>query len=734
MENQVFESANLFEASKQSFLTVGGISKNCIKLLPVEKDKYDIVIGDSRGIIYSTDYQVDEPKIIIKTDPYPKEVTAVEIDYTQNRIYFSVGNSIYSIDKNNKNKWKVEFNIASDIQIFKIIHDQIWTVTNNFLNKFKFGEVTNSVFTYDNKTKITAIFVTNILIDNILVLLIGSEDDKIKINKENEPVHIISTKGAPTCFTKAYLNLQDTSQEYFYFGTYLGSIGCIKVKNENEMELLTEIKNQKEQFDIVDIKVADINYDNKSELIAIKANGVVEIYSIIDDYQNINLICKYQTHENLTALCIGKYKDKEHIEIILSSLSGLVFSLTPEVGIAKKLKSIDAKTLKKKIEAERITIENLKRKLNEKQTEFEKKSKSSELLAKNNFKVNYKFSLIYKESVFQLIVDSEFPMEMVVLFCPKTKLDIIEIRTKEVNMNIIEEKIMDKETLDHCKFMVTFSMKDAIHRLELLVRTYEGINDEINIVIIPYNKPKTAQIIKIPVYALSFHKIYEPDYETDVGKVLGCEDNLTTNVLNIDNIGPNEMNQILHLIIPNIPEQIEEDQVNYILRSTFLNTLVEINIDNNKCEIKSPFICTLMTLKKQINREAEMRRRKISTPIKFKKASVWKILELLDPKIQEIFELEKKYKLFMAFKELGDSIPNQELPEEYLVIKNKGDEICANYRNRALNLNYYRQLIEQLFLDIKEVYSIDSNKLDEINMLMEDYSYDKLKKIFSFLN
>ena len=141
-----------------------------------------------------------------------------------------------------------------------------------------------------------------------------------------------------------------------------------------------------------------------------------------------------------------------------------------------------------------------------------------------------------------------------------------------------------------------------------------------------------------------------------------------------------------------------------------------------------------MTLKKQINKEAEMRRRKISTPIRFKKASVAKILELLNPKIQEIFDMEKKYKLYMAFKELGDTITNQELPEEYLVIKNKGDEICGNYSNRALNLNYYRNLIEQLFLDIKEVYSVDSNKLDEIKMLMEDYSYDKLKKIFSFLN
>ena len=353
MENQVFESANLFEVSKQSFLTVGGISKNCLKLLPPQ-DKNDILIGDCRGIVYSTTYQSDEPKIIIKTEAYPKEVTAVEIDYVTKRIYFSVGNSIYSIDKNNKDKWKVEFNIASDIQIFKILEDKIWTITNNFLNKFKFGEVTNSLYTFDNKTKITSIFVTSIVVKEELLLLLGTEDDKIKINRENETIHIILTKGAPTCFCLAKLNLQDASNEYYYFGTYLGNIGCIHVKDENEMELVSELKNQKEQFDIVDMKVADVNYDSNCELIAIRANGFVEVYSIIDDYQNINLICKFQTHENLTGLEIGKYKDKEHVEIILSSLSGLVFSLTPEISNIKKLKNIDAKTLKKKFNKKKL--------------------------------------------------------------------------------------------------------------------------------------------------------------------------------------------------------------------------------------------------------------------------------------------------------------------------------------------------------------------------------------------
>ena len=738
MENQVFESGNLFEVSKQSFVTVGGISKNCIRLIPSVSKKgcQDIIIGDCRGIVYCITYLYEEPRITIKTDPYPKEICGMEIDTLDNntqRIYFPVGNSIYSIDRDNKNKWKVEFNIASDIQIFKIINMNIWTVTNNFISKFVFGDVTNSIYTYDNKTKIISFHITNLKLNNNLIILIGSEDDKIKINEENETFHIIPTRGPPTCFCLGRLNLEDKCQNYYYFGTYVGSLGCIKIVDENEMELVFETKKVKEQFDVVEISVDDINYDINCELIAIRANGTVEIYSILEEYQNINLICKYETKETLTGLQIGKYKDSENIEIILSSLTGLVFSLTPK--IIRNKKNIDSKTLRTNIERERDSIQRLKEKLNVKKDEFNVRNKEVANIVKNNFKINYKFALIFKQSLFQLSLDSEFPMEMVLICCPQSKIDIVELKTKEVNLNIMEDNSLDKETLSQYKFIATFSMKDSIHHLELMLRTYEGQSDEIHICVIPYNKPKTAQYIKIPVYALSFHKIYEPEYETDIkDKLLGCDDDKILNKLVIDNIGPSEINQILHLIIPNIPEQIEEDKAHYVLRSTFLNTLVDINIENNKCIIKSPFISTLMTLKKQISNEASKRRKKINTPITFNKNSVIKILELFDPKIQSIFNLESEYKIFMAFKELGDTVSNEELPEKYLVIKNKGDEICKNYGNRALNLNYYKCLIQQLFLDIKEVYAVDSNKLDEIDMLMNDYSFDKLKKIFSFLD
>ena len=95
MEDHVFESDNLFEVSKQSFVTIGGITKNCLKLIPPDTEKQNLFIGDARGIIYSIIYEIDQPKILIKTEPYQKEIADIEIDPHAKRIYFAVGNSFW---------------------------------------------------------------------------------------------------------------------------------------------------------------------------------------------------------------------------------------------------------------------------------------------------------------------------------------------------------------------------------------------------------------------------------------------------------------------------------------------------------------------------------------------------------------------------------------------------------------------------------------------------------------
>lgn len=741
--DDLFETENQFKLTKTSFLTVGGLQRQCIKFLPNLKNNYaqSVIIGDARGVIYITQYKKTEPEILIRTNPYPKEIACIQVnpDPTADKIFFAVGNSLFEMNRSYTTKFKIEFDLADDIQTFQVIENNIWAVSNNYLAQYEYGEITTEKWTFDNECKIISIFVSTFLGKREPFVVLGSEDNKIKFVQNNEVFKILPTKGGVNCISLASLSLYDHSENNFLYGTTTGSFGIITFTDKDTIEIVYESEVPKDTSEVVDLKVFDINNDGLNEIILIRANGMVEIYQIGTTFSEITLIAKHSTGEHLTGIDIGKFKTNDKYEIMLISLTGLVFSLTPMINNKKaKAQNIDRKTLGRNLYEIEREVDALKQTYSQKQEELEKLQLNKEYLptSKNSYKLDVKFTLNQKESVFALIIDSEFPLEMVVLHCAKAKLDIIELKTKDVFMNIIQESGMDEDTRSHTKFLCTFKLKEATHRLELIVRTYEGVTDIMNITVIPNNKPKTAQIVQVPIYALSFYKKHEPEFEQDLGEVVGLEDENIVNVLSIEGISPSELNQIIHLIIPNIPAQMKNESAKYVLRSTFLNSLLEISLDSNKNEIKTPHLSTLIILKEQITKEANLRKKEVRFHIKFRSFSVFKILEILNPKLEEVFNLEMKYKVVNAFKELGDSIQFNELPEEYIKILNTKDETCNNYSKRTINLNYLINLIETLLTDLKKVITVSDyqDKVNDIHRLFEDYSYDKLKNIFSFLN
>ncbi len=80
--------------------------------------------------------------------------------------------------------------------------------------------------------------------------------------------------------------------------------------------------------------------------------------------------------------------------------------------------------------------------------------------------------------------------------------------------------------------MASFKLRESVHQLEMKLRTYEGYNDALNVTLIPYNKPKTAEIVEIRIKSLSLHKKIELD--EDLKGIFGKfkEENML-NVLNI---------------------------------------------------------------------------------------------------------------------------------------------------------------------------------------------------------
>lgn len=742
MMNAFTESDNQFKLEKTSYLTVGGVVRNCLQFLPAQKTSpmQTLVLGDSRGVIYLTQYKKTEPEILLKTNPFSREIAHIQCvtGGGRERIFFAVSNSVFVINRNNSDRYKIEFDIADNISSFQVIENNIWTISNSYLSQYEYGDMTVEKGTFDNEYKIMALFTSQFFGQSDIVVLIGSEDSKIKVIEKCEEVLIaLPTSGAPSCFCLLKLSSYDNSDNNVLYGTTTGTLGILNIIDKNTFKILWEIDAKVNLSEIVTIKVFDINTDGANEIIIIRTNGFIDIYSIDDTLTNVSLICRQETGEHLTGLEIGKFKSEQY-ELMLTSLTGLVFSFMPELNLGKtKTKVLDKKNLNKIMAETEKEVQALNNLLAKNKEEYEKPQNSNyNPTSKNSFKLNIRFTLIPRESVFQLLLDSEFPIEMVLLHCTRARLDILDVKTKDVLLNILEKETMDEETNLHTQFMATFKLKEASHNLEIIVRTYEGISDQISATVIPLNKPKTAQIVQVPIYALSFHKKYEPEYEKDIGEVIALDDDRIINVLIIEGMTSNELNQILHLIIPNIPAILKGDSSKYVLRSTFINTLVEISIGKSRTEIRSIFLSTLMTLKEQITIEANTRKKEIQFKVQFKPLSIYKILEILNPKIEQIFNLEMKYKMLQAFKELGDSVSFGDLPEEYQKIMSMNDEIVSEYSKRTINLKYFKSLTEQLLNDIRKVITVNdfAGRLSDIEKVFDDYSYEKIKTIFNIVN
>jgi hypothetical protein len=782
MEN-VFDEDDKFILAKTAYVTTGSIQRDCLKFLYPSKpyQAQPIFLGDSRGVLYASEYKKGELEILKKTQPFPRAISCVNIisssDITKEKIYFSCGNSIYFTNRRCQTYSKIEFDYADDISMFKVADSNIWIVANNNISKYEYGESTFSRGSFDNESLITCMFLTETFGKTNIMCLIGSEDSKIKVIDENDLICSINVSSIPSYLEVWKKSNHDLSENYILFGTQSGSLGLIYLEKDKEkankisLKLIWEINQNKNLGAIVGIKSFDIDLDGTNEIIVIRSNGDINIYSVGNSIMNVTLVSKFQTGEVLTGMDIGKFRSIEENDIMISSYSGLVFSVTPQLNyFSLKNNQLDRKSLSKNIKDLSVDIELAKNLVEKKRSELNKQQNlGTNPLAKNPFQVNYKLTLIPKDAVYLLKIESEYPIEMILMQSSGVCLDILETITNDVMLNIIKDtsksgkemngthitnnnqEPLQNETNRNSKFLCTFKFKQPLHQLEILIRTHEGIADIINCTIIPNNKIKTAIVLEIPIKALSLHKkiddlstITENNQPNE--EFLFHDENLVNTLTIKGKFSASEMNQIFSMIIPDIPEKTAKENMKYFLKSTFLNTVLEIIIDKEICRIKSIYLSPIVIIKEHVTKQADFRRKDLEFNIQIKTLSIFKILEIIDPLIQENFNLETEYKLIQAFKELGidngskfsgnkNSGITFDLPEEYAKILQRSEKVLKKYKQRKINLNYLKGLIQSQLKNISKVRSITNlnNKLDEIDSVLIDYNFDKLIDLFKEL-
>lgn len=478
--------------------------------------------------------------------------------------------------------------------MFKVIDNNVWTVSNNYVSRYEFGDSTIEKGTFDNECLINSIYVSEVYGKNKPLSIIGSEDSRIKVIATKELLYSLSVSSPPTCISPFKQTAFDSSENYYLFGTRNGSHGILNIEKDQCSILWENNKfNNGNLSEVVAIRTIDINLDGQNEIIVARSNGEVNIFSIGTTIFETSLISKFDTKEILTGFDCGRFKTEDEIEMMFSTYSGLVFSLTPKNNIKEKNKKpLDKKTFVKNLSELSNEVETLKNLIIKKHEEYDKQiNQSYNPLNKNPFKINHKFILLNEEANFLFSLESEFPIEMVILQST-INIDLQEVLTKDVGVNVMSD--------EKNKFIATFRMKECIHPLEIKLRTYEGISDCLNCTIIPYNKPKTAYVLEVPIKSLSLHKkIVEIPQESEKN---GNSDENSINVLNIKGkFNASEINQILSLILPDIPEKLNKETAYYMMQSVFLHTIIEINLENNFCQIKSNYLTPLIIIKVKNN-------------------------------------------------------------------------------------------------------------------------------------
>lgn len=796
-----------------------------------------IFLGDTRGILYLVDYDNEtnlnnninkkhvgpSPVVRVKTNPFKSEIKCIESHSNSNsydRVFFSYGNSTYLTNRLCNPISKIEFDIPDVIQSFIIKENLIWTISSNsILSNYQFGEHTNEIGSFDIESPINGFHITEVygkasLSSKSSYALLGCSNRTNVVKDCKKIQHSIIHSSTPSIYHINKSNSYDTKENYILVGTTFGQLGLVIMgETEKEAPQLLWEKNLKNTFEnynngntdlnynvsycmhpnssynsseIIGIKNFDINNDGNKEIIVVSKLGNVDIYSFGNTVMECNLISHYNSEENITGIQIGNFKKQYESEILLSTYNGLIFGLSPEeetfntinVNTVPK-KIIDRTTLQTNIKQLQEQIGRLQSQIKEKREENDKimlvnSNNQNYLTIKNPYKTSYKYNLIPNENLYNLLIESEFPLEVLVLESD-VRVDIVDFLDANENSNLIENNQRSISTKEYQiniiknndnGFQSIVRLKGGKNQyVNLRVRTYDGNKSELKCTLIPLNIPKTAYILSIPIKSLPlFQKVNEDGDELEK-LVISNYNKLDSKYINKITITgkftTREINVILNEILPDLPDRINFNKSNnnsgnvininnlnstsnntnnksdvntkikYYMMDTFLNTIIDLEIDNGLCVLKSVYLTPLIIIKEQITKITNERGKYVDNQVKCELISIFKILEEINPLIEQNFEIETKYKIIQAMKEI-DINSLDVIPKLYQDIILKKELIEKKYKSRNTNLQFMKRTLINLLKTVSKITHVKDfeQKIKQLESIFKNYSIEKMIDLF----
>lgn len=689
---------NFDHLSRVDLGKIGSTNTNSLGLFPMSKKSLQrVLVGDDTGKVQCL--LVKKGNISSQFKHREKKgITGIEM--FNERAFIGTGNAVKGINKKGKEFYSLTSNCTEEVQHISLRVPNLFMSGKYLMYHYNDAQ---EMGVYSCSDQIQAI--AQGTIDGTVKPILGCKDRMVRIIDGERDHAEVYVKNSVT--SVATYNTEKSKQAILY-GTENGIVGTMKISGGQPKMGWTIDENRNSAQCTYAV---DYTADGVEDLFIGRDNGDLELYTFDVSTAPTKAFSK-SLNESVTGIRTGNVLSGVTNDIVATTYAGKILAFHDKNASASERAKPQTQTNKlfaniksgvtggegkqllglssaEEIEAVRKEIKGLKNRLTQVQYNYKKLSED-EIAVHCKYSFKHKFILDTESASYRLVVELDIPIDMIALH-GMLPIEVIACETEGV---VISKQVepKGKHSSAPAAQHITFRCTQSVNRIEVNLRSTEGVYGDIELFVVPGLAPKISQMTTFTIRPLSLHVRVN-----DIPNM----DSLPLNEMSLTgSFSMEEIHGWLSLCLEDIPDRIIKDEAEYFYKSTFQDTMLYIQCSRGNLVFKSDNASTISVLEGVITRQATLRKTRLTSNFKMNPQSYVRVVTLVYPKLEYQLKLSDRVALIDSLKELQLQEENLEyLDEEYREILKNEKQLRLEVTTSEQRLAFLKDILERLIVD-----------------------------------
>ncbi|XP_059620344.1 Bardet-Biedl syndrome 7 protein homolog [Phlebotomus argentipes] len=734
------------ELTRVDYLDAGVIIPNCVKLLPgevarcqqkvslnsprrhrqVQRYPLQLIIADQEGVIQLISSKKDEIQVHFKTLPGPK-VASVQLGGAAgtpaDKMFVAMENKVHGFSKKGKMFLSFDTNLTENIKSMFVSGPDLLVCGNHVYNHYKDCKDVGTYLCGDTIVDVVALCPNN---SNRIITILACSGRVLRILEHCRVRQTIELNSVPTI-----MHIPKGLGDKVICGFSDGKVILYKIGHFS-LEVTEEVlvEDSEHASAISCLNTFDLTGDGKEELILGRRDGVLQIFSMKSDDNEIDLeshqLFIENYNESISSVQGGYFAANGYAEVVVCTYTGRIFGLTTQCVARSISDNQNAGTMNfpndtnLRIAKLRSEIAELESKVSREREKYQQSTQamSSGLSAIPMLNVNDSMVLCREDASYDLSIEIPASIEYILLQSD-VPLELLDVEKNTAVVSFSECNPLSGNCL-----LATYRCQLNTNRVDLKIRTIEGQHGTLQAYITPALQPKCSQLREYAIKPLSLHIRTHKIDETRPYSSLTLRGAFSLS----------EMHSWISHCVPEIPEKLSSgDSCELVFENVLIGSVLRCEYKKGEAEFKSDNISTISIIKDVLTREITKKRIKLEISTDMNPNCISHILGLVEPILVRHMKMSRDYKLLQALLELdirGD--------EDLAVLCKEWQEIYKNQKEITLNVGKDRVLVGRfhgfltdLFIDWNKFRGTNvKSKLQQFLHLLENYNHDTVLLFF----